>query len=104
MKLVEKYNTEIQVPELDRLINQWSSNLIRSDNDDKFYLDTLYSIPFSLKNADEKAHIEAIKIEVQKQIELNSSNQNVLGKYIWFKGFVNSIVVEQPHLEIEKIK
>lgn len=101
--LIERYYREIKVPEVNKIVNKWSSTLLRTDNDNNCYLDTIFSVPFSLKNADEKEHIELTKIHVEKQIEENKNNSDILKKYAWFKEYFNNIVEGHPEYYIEKI-
>lgn len=103
-ELVERYNTEINVPELDQVANKWTKTLIRQDTDKTFYLDTLFSVPYSLENADEKEHLEMAKIQIKKQIAANQNNPQILKKYDWFKEYFNEIVREHPEYGIENIK
>lgn len=101
--LVERYNHEIKVAELHKVRNKWSATLLRKDKDNNCYLDTIYTIPFSLKNADEKEHIELIKVQVQKQIKDHENDQRTLMKYTWFKDYFNIIVEEHQDYNIEKL-
>ena len=102
--LIERYYREIKVPEVNKIVNKWSSTLLRKDNDNNCYLDTIFSVPFSLKNADEKEHIELTKIHLEKQIEENKNNSDILKKYVWFKEYFNNIAEEHPEYCIEKFE
>lgn len=103
-KLVKKYYHEIEVPELDNIINKWSSTLLRKDEDNICFLDTIFSIPHSLKNADEKEYVELTKNHIEKEIEENKNKIDILNKYIWFKRYFNNIIGDHPELCMDKIK
>lgn len=102
-KLIERYYREIKVPVVDKVVHKWSSTLLRTDNDKKCYLDIIFSVLFSLKNADEKEHIELTKIHLVKQLEENKNYNDILKKYVWFKEYFNNIIEEHPEYCIEKI-
>jgi len=102
--LIKRYYREIKVPEVNMIVNKWSSTLLRTDNDSNWYLDTIFSVPFSLKNADEKEHIQLIKTHVKKQIEENKNNIDIFNKYVWFKEYFNNIAEEHPEFYIQKIE
>jgi hypothetical protein len=57
-----------------------------------------------LKNADEKEHIQFIKTHVEKQIEENKNNIDILNKYVWFKEYFNNIAEEHPEFYIQRIE
>ena len=103
-KLVEIYNNEIKVPVLAKLINKWSQYLIRIDQDNQYYLDTLYFIPHSLRNADTRTVLKDIKVQICKNINENENDEAVLMKYEWFKNFFNEVAVEHPELGVDTIK
>lgn len=102
--LVKKYYHEIKVPELDKIINKWSATLLRKDEDNIYFLDTIFSVPHSLKNADEKEHVELTKKHIEKQIKENKNKIDILNKYIWFKRYFNNIIGDHPELCVDKIK
>ena len=102
--IIKRYYREIKVPEVKKIVNKWSSTLLRSDNDNNWYIDTIFSVPFSLKNANEKEDIQLIKTNVEKQIEENKNNTDILNKYVWFKGYFNNIAEEHPEFCIQKIE
>ena len=102
--LVKKYYHEIKMPELDKIINKWSATLLRKDEDNIYFLDTIFSVPHSLKNADEKEHVELTKKAIEKQIKENKNKIDILNKYIWFKRYFNNIIGDHPELCVDKIK
>lgn len=101
--LVERYHDEIKVPELDKIINKWSSTLLRKDIDKHYYIDTLFTVPYSLRDTDTKQYLEGIKILIQKELEENKENKHILRKYEWFKNYFNNIINEHQDYHIETI-
>lgn len=101
--LVQRYEQEIQVPELGQYTKRWSPFLIRKDKDFFWYLDTIFTVPFSLENADEAEHLKLVKIEIEKKINLHEHDPKIFKKYVWVKDYFNSLVEEHPEYDIKRI-
>lgn len=101
--IVEKYNEEIQVPELSKKIDDWSKTLIRKDIDGFYFIDTLYSIPHVFFKDEFIPFLDKIKNITIERLQENENNAAVLLKYEWFKNYFNKIVSEHTEYNIHPI-
>ncbi len=102
--IIERYQTEIQTYPLKKLVTSWANTLIRKDEDDCYFLDTLQSIPNSLFKEDYIPFLKTTRNRIIDKLGQYRSDEKVFPKYEWFRRYYNASIAEHPEYGLEPIR